>query len=164
MRIGVRVEGIDRAKRWIESRRAALANAQKTVEVYFDNAKRNALIAAVQASDGRNPFFVGRAEARPLQAMMREGIHETLRTGSPAQLRVRLEEIGESLIEIYRRHILTGRSGRTSAAGGIGGSAVAMRPLDPAYAKRKAEKFGKQPILIATRELFNSLRSRIRGR
>lgn len=156
MKLTIQTRGVEGVTEFFRSRALNLAGGPRTVQVVARGA-RNTLIAAVQAAQDRNPFFVTATEARQIAGLARAALTDFLRTGQ----RLDLTHVGEQMVENARAHIDAKRSGgRPPISAPTSGHAT--RPLTREYARRKAALYGAGlPPLVATGEFYGSLDYRV---
>lgn len=161
MQVNIQFANVERIDKMLRSRAINLTGGPKTVVVYAEG-QRNRTIAAVQAERwARNPWYLSRSEYRAVVARMAEGLRRELgrRAGS---LQLALWDVGDMLIDAVRSHIDAGRSAGKPPVGAPVERVGAMPKLSKAYAKRKVAQFGAGlPVLVATGELYGSLRRRV---
>lgn len=102
----------------------------------------NALIAKVQASNRRNPFYLSRTA--------RQRIRDLLSAAKPGPFHVdTLAKIGDVMLKAIKDNVRS----QANKDGSI------FAPLSPEYAAYKRRKFGfTTPILKATNDLLGGLR------
>lgn len=103
----------------------------------------NALIAVVQAENGRNPFYLNQQQSAVVVGQVAK-----IATGKGFNWRT----VSDSILTFIKQN----------AAAQISASGYPFKPLTAAYAQRKKRQFGfVTPILRATGDLLGGLRVRV---
>lgn len=116
----------------------------------------------------RNPFFSRRAVFSRVRAILKRGLADIMRDLSSG-LRQAMMDATRILADGVKANIAPPGSlrrehvGLTAPTGAAVASGSPMPRLSPGYAALKRAKWGPRPLLVASGQLYDSIKARVRG-